>query len=176
MQYGKFKLIDGIWVAQDNHSAAAPTGWGITPGQPCGGSIRNPTHLTLQEKLRQRWFDKPSEAQIKALEQEDAPKSNAEEVVREAKQDLQSGKMRVSPEVIQGGRIIPFGHVTDERGITHIVPQDQAKKYSAEEFQRMQTNAAKEIEERYNKTEVKVEGETQSIGRPIPASPHLDKK
>lgn len=170
-QYGKFRLINGVWVSQDSHGATQPLNRGITDGQPPGGSIRNPTHLTLQEKLKQRWFDKPSEVEIKRAMEEDDFSTNMTEVVMETKKDLASGKMRVDSDVVRDKKIIPFSHITDERGVTHVLPEDKVKKYTEEELIVLKGNLAKEIKESYDKTEMRLEGVNQSVGRPMPANP-----
>ena len=88
-----------------------------------------------------RKYDKPTEADIKKLEKEDDDRRkkelDIEPTVMEAKRELQSGKLRVDEECLKESdkRIVPFGSVTDERGITHVVPKyklpasEQAKQF-----------------------------------------------
>lgn len=176
MAFGAWKYdakLGKFVAASDHNQNSEPTQRGIVIGKPCGGAIRNPTHLTLSEQVRKRYFDKPSESQIKQLIEEDQVKSHAAEVVRESKQDLESGKMRINLEVInqRGKRIIPFGHITDDRGITHIVPEDKAKAWSEKDLKSLENSTRREIEERMAKTEIKVPGAVMRIERPKPCAP-----
>ena len=170
----------GKFIQNNAHNQLdEPVQRGITPGQPCGGSISNPTHLTLAERVRQRRFDKPTAAQIKGFKDEDRIKSCSAEVVREAKEDLKTGKMRVSLEVLNARerRVLPFSHVTDEKGITHVMTQEKAdqynskKVYSEQDLRNLENKTRKELEEKLAKTEIKIPGETLRIERPQEGSP-----
>ena len=155
---GKWELIDGVWVSKSAHNTTAqPTDRPIYHGQAPGVIIRH----GLMDRIRkdnQRRFDKPTEAQIKALEQEDAEASRVptEEIVRDTKRDLESGKIKIDPRVLHGLRgnnyekVVPHGHITDERGVTHILPKDKLQEISQDYktpedlYQRMKSEAPPE--------------------------------
>lgn len=128
MSYGNWTLKGGVWVSKDAHNTQPqPTVRGITPGQGSAVHTGAPKTLArLQDKFRR--FDKPSEDQINRLIKEDeeaeAKERDCTPTVYEAKKDLESGKIRVSDEIIdeKNKTIKPFASLTDGNGITHVLP------------------------------------------------------
>lgn len=163
---GHWTLINGKWVAQDEHSLGQPTSRGIEAGSPPAGITRS------RVRSNQRRFDLPSDNQIKALEKEDNDKIKAiydsEKIVNETKIDLKTGKIKVDPKVLENRRIKPFGYITDERDITHIIPRENMP--IKEEYPK----TVEEIKEYYSKQEKEKviieppsEGQLLSDQRPI---------
>lgn len=176
MSFGAWKYDAklGKFVAASSYNETAePVSRGITVGSPCGGTIHNPGHLTLAERLRQRYFDKPTESQIRGYVEEDKTKSQMEQVVRESKKDLESGKMRINLEVLNARdkKIIPFSHVTDDRGITHILPVDKARAYSEQDLRNLENQTRKELEEKIARTEIKIPGQSMRVEMPRDCPP-----
>lgn len=125
MAYGRWTLVDGKWVAKDQHSAPEPTSRGITEGLPPAGFVHGPTPAQRADRFRR--FDRPSEAQvqqsIRRMEEEHEARKNrvVSDLVHGAARDLESGKVRISDEVLE--KNLPFGSTVDERGIKHILPK-----------------------------------------------------
>ena len=135
MSFGKWKLIDGVWVSTSQHSTqSAPQSRGITPGQAPGYRILHGIAQRKKDNLRK--YDKPSEEQIAKLMQEDEAAIKAQNdvtpVVKETKQDIASGKIKIHPGVLHNlngkyyEKVVPTSNVTDDRGVIHIIPRDKA--------------------------------------------------
>ena len=154
---GVWQYIDGKWTCKSDPNAIPPKNPGITPGVPPAVRVRHGLMDQIRRENRRR-FDKPTEAQIEALRKEDeaASKVPVEEIVRETKKDLSTGKIKVDPRVLHGlhgknyERIVPHGHITDEKGVTHILPKDKlveiSKDYNTPEqlYERMKSEAPPE--------------------------------
>lgn len=128
MNYGKWQLINGTWIRQDVHSSNEPTKRGIIDGYAPAGFV----HTALKYEKNRR-FDKPSDDEIRRAQNEDNEYTNKAiditSTVRESKQDLQSGKIKIESNVIDDSnkRIRPFSSVTDDRGVIHIIPQEKVQ-------------------------------------------------
>lgn len=126
----KWTYKDGAWIPADEHTTGKPTIHGIEAGSPPAGFVHTPTAAQIADRKTRR-FDKPSERNVSDLrrqrEAEAAKKRRAEveQLVRGAKKDLASGKVRIDPDIFAGGSV-PYTRVTDERGIDHIVTKDKA--------------------------------------------------
>jgi hypothetical protein len=120
---GKWRLIGGAWVISDEYTHQnEPTIHGITPGQPPAGFVHE-----IKKDLRR--YDKPSDSEIRRAVEEDEKyykdKLNTDGIVQDAKKGLESGQIKIDPEVIdeREKKINNHGSVVDERGITHILPK-----------------------------------------------------
>ena len=119
------QLADGTWVPNDSFSTGQPIVRGFTQGQAPAGFVHGPN------PDRNRRYDKPNDAQIRSLMEEDEKTKKeaigAEVAINDAKEGLRTGRIRVADEILrpQERKILPHAAVTDDRGITHIVPEDK---------------------------------------------------
>lgn len=124
----RWSQVNGVWTCKNPSTTdrTEPISHGIPLDGKAPGIVIKHGQWKLDNK---RKFDKPTERDIKKLEDEDdarrAKTMDIEPVVMEAKKDLESGKIRVDGECLREAdkRITPFGHVTDERGVTHVLPR-----------------------------------------------------
>jgi hypothetical protein len=118
-------LTPSGWQKIGPSESTQPKTYSLTEGQAPYGVVR------ASKPKDTRRFDKPNDAQIRALIEEDNERDRKalgiEECVIGAKKGLESGQIRVSDEVMddKNKRVLPHGHVTDERGVTHIIPLDK---------------------------------------------------
>lgn len=163
---GHFILKSGKFVPADAHTTGEPVARGITPGHPPAGVIRN----GLMDRLRAenlRKYDKASEQQIKDLvrqdEEELRKQNDVTPIVRQSKKDLESGKLRIEPGVLAGlngknyNKVVPFSSIQDERGITHVLPQDKVP------VEGPITCSSQEIEALYQEMKAKLGSEKNEI-------------
>ena len=181
---GNWELINGAWVAKSKHNTGTePVSRGIdfAGGKAPGYVIKlNGVENRRRENLRK--FDKPNETQINALmkadDEERAKERDITPIIRESKKDLESGKLRVSPDVLneRDKRVVPFASVVDSRGITHVLPIHKVPEEEAP--------SKLSIEQKYEqlKKELAIErASVQQIGSPhnvnVPShEPNVDQK
>lgn len=132
----KWTLKDGVFIPVDGHTTGEPVNkmnWseGRAPSFKIGTGE--------WKKDSKRRYDKPSESQIKALERKDdeelKKQTDITPVINQSKKDLQSGKIRIDPDVLRNLKktnkgekydtIDPFTSVQDGE-IIHIVRKDKA--------------------------------------------------
>ena len=148
MSYGNFILQNGVWVKKDVHSQDIPTNrLNIMLNSRQGpGAIVKDGMERLRNKLRR--YDLPSKEELNRVRKEDDAEIEKSipkmaDIVPEARRDLESGKMRISPEVLNSRG--SFHPIVDNRGITHVIPgEPDIKKYSDAELSAVQEEARKE--------------------------------
>ena len=120
---GSWKLIGSKWVINSEHTTQLePTTRGITIGKPPAGFVH-------EGKKDLRRYDKPSDSEIRHAMEEDEQiykkQLDVNGIVNDAQMGLSSGKIKIDKEVINENdrRINNYGSITDERGITHILPK-----------------------------------------------------
>lgn len=151
----KWRLVGGILTpmdtaAQDSPLPESKTEGILETGQAPGYVVK---HGEWKRDLLRR-FDKPSDSQIKGYEKEDEEekrkRTDITPVVKEAKKDLETGKIQIHPGVLHGlnnkgyDKVVPFTSEVDERGVTHVVPE----KVKVEMGKTMEGTAPPMIEEK----------------------------
>jgi ribosomal protein L9 len=180
----KWELKDGEWIARDKHNTQEqPTDRSkdILEGNAPNYFIKTGT-TEQRKKDNLRRFDKPSERQIRQLEKEDEEevrkRTDITPVVHETKKDLESGKIRIHPGVLHNlnkkyyEKVNPHSSVTDEHGVTHILPQNVAASI---------TQGAKSPEDLYEEMKKSFNEEhkvTASLGQTMPGNltPQIEEK